>query len=71
MKTLIASALIATAALTGAANATTVPSQVKFYAPNADTSALTSSQALQLFMIVHGGDSESEKRGKIQHFLAK
>ncbi|MGH1417012.1 MAG: hypothetical protein ACRBB0_26240 [Pelagimonas sp.] len=64
MKTIIASALIATAALTGAANAS-LSSDVQTYAPGADISSLTAAQTASLHLILSGGDSESEKRDAV------
>ncbi|WP_427875319.1 hypothetical protein [Pelagimonas varians] len=68
MKTLIASALIATAALTGAANAS-LSSDVQTYAPNADVSALTATEANMVVSILHSGNTESEKRSAIRKIV--
>ncbi len=73
MKTVFASALVAVAALTGAANAMTVSpaleSDVRQYAPEADISTLSTAEINVLASLVHGGDSEGEKRAAVRAFL--
>ena len=68
MKTLIASALVATAALTGAANAS-LSSDVNTYAPGADVSALSAADVAKLNLIIAGGDTESEKRNAVRKIV--
>ena len=65
MKTLIASAAVAVAALTGVASAAPVVTEaqlsaIQFYAPGADLSGLSASDVASLLSIIHSGDSESE-----------
>ncbi|SMX29704.1 hypothetical protein TRP8649_03868 [Pelagimonas phthalicica] len=68
MKTLIASALVATAALTGAANAS-LSSDVQTYAPGADISSLSAAETASLHLIVNGGGTESEKRNAVRKIV--
>ena len=68
MKTLIASALVATAALTGAAHAS-LQSDVNTYAPGADVSSLSATEVAQLNLIIAGGDTESEKRNAVRKIV--
>ncbi|WP_305971657.1 MULTISPECIES: hypothetical protein [unclassified Mameliella] len=72
MKTLIASALVATAALTGAANAMTAPqldSEAKYVLPGADFSGLSAAEVLAINNALKSGDSNSEKQALIRAFL--
>ncbi|BBU54058.1 MULTISPECIES: hypothetical protein [Mameliella] len=72
MKTLIASALIATAALTGAANAMTTPqldSEAKYILPGADFSGLSAAEVHAINNALKSGDSNSEKQAFIRAFL--
>lgn len=72
MKTLIATALIATAALTTASSAMTTPaedSQIASFAPSVDTSDLTDAQVATILNVIHGGGSDSEKRGVIRSLV--
>ncbi|ETX28275.1 hypothetical protein [Roseivivax isoporae] len=73
MKTLIASALVATAALAGGASAMTSTSaaevKIQRYAPDADLSALSDAQIASLLNVVNGGDSRGETESKIESLL--
>ena len=72
MKTLIASALIATAALTGTAYATTSPSvdrDAQYIVPGADFSNLSTADVHFINNIVHGNGSNGEKRAQIKSIL--
>ncbi|SNT37430.1 hypothetical protein [Antarctobacter heliothermus] len=72
MKTLIASALIATAAFTGTAHAMTAPTldrEAQYIVPGADFSSLTASEVHVINNIVHGGGGNGEKRAQIKSFL--
>ncbi|MDA7423174.1 hypothetical protein [Thalassococcus lentus] len=72
MKRTIATALVAVAALTGAANAMTSDArlaQIQAYAPNADVQSLTNAEIGTLLSVIHSGDTESEKRGFVQAFV--
>ena len=70
MKRIIATALVAAAAFTGTAQAmvspTAVEGQISTFAPNADLTGYSDAQLNALLTIVHGGDSESEKRNQIR-----
>ncbi|WP_323770824.1 hypothetical protein [Antarctobacter sp.] len=72
MKTLIASALIATAAFAGSAHAMTSPSvdrDAQYIVPGADFSALSAAEVASINNIVHGDGSNGEKRSQIKAFL--
>ena len=69
MKTLIASALLATAAFTGTAQAMTSPQLdpgVRFILPGADFSGLTDRQIHQINALIHSGDNRNETRQVIR-----
>lgn len=74
MKTLIVSAAVAVATLSGAAQAMTTASDgqiaaIQFYAPGADVSGLTNAEVASLLAVIHSGDSESEKFNKVRAAL--
>ncbi len=73
MKRTIATALVAFTALTGAAsamtNATGIQNDVSVYAPNADTSNLTTAEVNLLKSVIHGGGTESEKRAAVRSIV--
>lgn len=72
MKTLIASALIASAAIAGTASAMItpqVPAEARLILPGADFSNLTAAEIHALTNIVHGGDSNGEKQAAIRSLL--
>lgn len=72
MKRTIATALVAVATLTGAANAMTSDAQlaqIQAYAPNADVQSLTTAEVGTLLSVIHSGDSEGEKRSFVQAFV--
>ncbi|MCH2096654.1 MAG: hypothetical protein MK160_16325 [Rhodobacteraceae bacterium] len=64
---------LALTAMTGAASAMTdgpaFADQVKQYAPSVDVSALTAADVNAALTIIHGGDSEGEKRTRINALL--
>ena len=69
MKTLIASALIATAALTGTAQAMTGPSvstEATYILPGADFSGLSAAQVHAINGIVQSGESFNDKVAEIR-----
>lgn len=67
MKTLItASALVLTAF---AASASVTADQINAYAPNVDVQTLTDAEINTVLSVIHSGDSESEKRSKVQALL--
>ncbi|MGP6089967.1 hypothetical protein [Antarctobacter jejuensis] len=69
MKTLIASALIATAALTSAAYAAptaTVSSEASYILPGADFSGLSATEVHTINAIVQSGDSFNDKAAAIR-----
>lgn len=70
MTRIIATTLVAAAAFTGTANAmvnnAVLESQVSVSAPNADLSGLITAEAAALLSIIHGGDTESEKRSAVR-----
>lgn len=71
MKKLIASTLIATAALTTGAVAMTpkVDSEARYILPGADFSGLSAAQVAQINSAVHGSDNHNEKRALILSIL--
>ena len=72
MKTLIASALVATAALTGTAQAMTAPkidSDAKYILPGADFSGLTAAEVLAINNALNSGSSNGEKQAFIRALL--
>lgn len=72
MKTFIATAA-AVATLAGAAYAAGPSegtlSQIRSYAPYADLSGLTNAEAQNILTIIHGGDSDGEKRTRVNAAL--
>ncbi len=74
MKTILASALVATATFAGAASAmTNAPAgdlaTITHYAPSVDVTRLTDKDVNILLSAIHSSDSESEKRGFISAYL--
>ncbi|MBY6147232.1 hypothetical protein KUW09_24490 [Mameliella alba] len=72
MKNLIASTLVATAALTGAAYAATTPSldsEARYIVPGADFSDLTASEIRAINSAIHGSGTASEKQAYIRALL--
>ncbi|SDY50512.1 hypothetical protein [Citreimonas salinaria] len=74
MKRIIASALVAAAALGTATAAVAAPTQgqlndIARYAPEADLSTLSEREVNVLLTVIHGGDSESEKRNAVRGYL--
>ncbi len=74
MKTILASALVATAAFAGAASAMTTPPQgdlntIQQFAPSVDVSQLTDKDVSILLSAIHSSDSDGEKRGFISAYL--
>ncbi len=72
MKTLIATALIATAGFAGTASAMTAPQvsdQAQFIVPNADFSGLSAAKIALINNILTSGDSNGEKRATITSLL--
>ncbi|KUF09496.1 hypothetical protein [Pseudoponticoccus marisrubri] len=74
MNRIIAAALVASAAFAGTAQAMVntidaVRHEVQTYAPGADLDGLSSAQVAALQSIIHGGDTESEKRTKIRNIV--
>lgn len=72
MKTLIASALVATAAFAGTAQAMTTPEvarEAQFILPAADFSDLTAAEIRAINNVIHGGGTHSEKRAYIRALL--
>ncbi|MCL3881574.1 hypothetical protein [Marivita sp. GX14005] len=66
MKSLIATTALALVAFTGAASAMPDTSAIKQYAPQANVSALSEAQVNTILSVIHSGDSESEKRLRVQ-----
>ncbi|GAA4219027.1 hypothetical protein J4E08_17795 [Sagittula sp. NFXS13] len=69
MKTLIASALTATALFAGAAQAAPVSSEVQTYLPNANYSNLSDTQVAAINSVVHSGKNYNETRSAIRSIL--
>ena len=74
MTRILASALVAVAALTGAASAMTpgnaqLEDALRTYAPEVSASQLTDQEAALIVAIAHSGDSASEKRSVIRSFV--
>lgn len=72
MKTLIASALISSAAFAGTAQAMTAPSvdrEAQYVLPGADFSGLTTAEVHSINLILHGNGSNGEKAAAIHSFL--
>ena len=72
MKKIFVIAALATAAATGAsamADSKVDINTIQAYAGGADTSALTDSEVVALLQVIHGGDTESEKRAFVKNYL--
>ena len=72
MKRIIATALVAFATLTGAATAMTPDAnlaEIKQFEPSVDVSTLSETQVATILNIIHGGGSDSEKRGTVRAFV--
>ena len=66
MKRIIASALVATAALTGAAHASSLDADAMYIAPNADFSNLTDAQIALINAVVLNGNDELSQAAEIE-----
>ena len=66
MKTLIATTALALTAFAGVASASVDTSAIQTYAPNADVTVLSDAEINSLLSAIHSGDTESEKRLRVQ-----
>jgi len=74
MKRMIAITALTLTAATGASAMTDSPANlatIERYAGTEDVSGLTATQITGLLNIIHGGDSEGEKRDQVQWMLEK
>ena len=73
MKTIIASAILATATFAGAAsamvNSSAAAEYLNQYAPGTDVSELTTAQQNLVITFATSGDGDGEKRAKIQSIV--
>jgi hypothetical protein len=72
MKKLFVIAALATVAATGAsamADSRVDIRTIEAYAGGADTSNLTDKDVITLLQVIHGGDTEGEKRAKVKNYL--
>ena len=72
MKKLFVIAALATAAATGAsamADSRVDINTIEAYAGGADTSHLTDREVATLLQVIHGGDTEGEKRAFVKNYL--
>ena len=71
MKTLIASAIVATTAFAGSAHALTEAqaAQIERAAPNVNVATLSDTEAAMVISMIHSGDNESDTRRSIDAYL--
>ena len=72
MKKLFVIAALATVAATGAsamADSRVDIATIEAYAGGADPSHLTDKDVITLLQVIHGGDTEGEKRAQVKNYL--